>query len=82
MKKKSETDWEAVDAMADDDIDVTDAPPLDEEFFKNAVLRMPIKKEVITIRIDQDVLKWFKSQGSGYQTRINAVLRTYMQAKT
>lgn len=41
-----------------------------------------IKKERITVRIDRDILEWLKSQGPGYQTRMNAILRQYMQAKT
>ena len=79
-KKVSRTDWKRVDAMTDKDIDTSDIPPLDEEFFKNATLRIPKTKSTITMRLDSDVLDWFKSQGGGYQTRINAVLRMYMEA--
>jgi uncharacterized protein (DUF4415 family) len=53
----------------------------EQAFFKNAVLRMPYAKEVVTIRIDKDVLQWFKKEGRGYQTRINALLRVYMEAQ-
>jgi uncharacterized protein (DUF4415 family) len=56
-------------------------PPLDASFFKEAELRMPRAKPVITIRLDPDLLDWFKAQGKGYQTRINAVLRMYMEAQ-
>lgn len=80
MKKSSETDWERVDAMSDADIDTSDIPPLDEGFWENAEVRMPQTKVLITIQLDPDVLAWFRSQGRGYQTRINAVLRTYMEA--
>lgn len=79
-KRSSGTDWERVDAMSDADIDTSDIPPLDEDFWKNAELRMPQRKVPITIRLDPDVLAWFKGLGKGYQTRINAVLRTYMEA--
>ena len=79
-KKVSRTDWKRVDAMTDKDIDTSDIPPLDEEFFKNATLRIPKTKSTMTMRLDSDVLDWFKSQGGGYQTRINAVLRMYMEA--
>lgn len=51
----------------------------DAEFFKNADIAMPQPKVQVTIRLDPDVLEWFKSQGKGYQTRINAILRAYMQ---
>jgi uncharacterized protein (DUF4415 family) len=68
--------------MPDEDIDYSDIPPLDEEFFKNAKLvkREP-RTEQISIRIDTEVLEWFKShaQGRGYQTLINDVLRTYVK---
>lgn len=76
----SRTDWDRVDAMTDEEIDTSDIPPLDETFFAEAELRMPQPKPSITIRIDPDVLDWFKSQGKGYQTRINAVLRRYVEA--
>lgn len=80
MTGKSETDWARVDAMTDEEIDTSDIPELDETFFKNAVLWMPKPKKSISLRIDQDVLEWFKSQGKGYQTRINAVLKAYKEA--
>ncbi len=79
-KKRSKTDWDEVQSQTDTDIDTSDIPPLDPEFFKSAELRMPSKKSSITVRLDSDVLKWFRNQGKGYQTRINAVLRTYMEA--
>jgi uncharacterized protein (DUF4415 family) len=41
---------------------------------------MPQPKETVTIRIDADVLEWFRKQGRGYQARINAILRSYMRA--
>jgi uncharacterized protein (DUF4415 family) len=80
MKKTSRTDWERVDAMSDEDIDTNEIPPLDEAFFASAELRMPRKKIPVTMRVDPEVLDWFKSFGKGYQTRMNAVLRTYMEA--
>ena len=82
MKKTSRTDWERIDAMADEDIDTNEIPPVDEEFFANAELRLPRKKIMVTMRVDPDVLDWYKSFGKGYQTRMNAVLRTYMEAYT
>lgn len=86
MNRKSTTntsrsDWKAVDALTDDDIDTSEIPPLDESFFAQAELRMPRTKPAITIRLDPDILDWFKAQGKGYQTRINAVLRMYMEAR-
>ena len=65
-------------AMSDKDIDFSNAPELDEAFFKEAKWRPPVKQPV-TIRLDTDVLDWFRSQGPGYQTRINRLLRRYME---
>ena len=79
-KKSSKTNWAKVESQTDSEIDTSDIPPLDSEFFKTAKLRMPSKKSSITVRLDSDVLEWFRKQGKGYQTRINAVLRTYMEA--
>jgi uncharacterized protein (DUF4415 family) len=80
LKKVCKTDWQRIDAMSDEDIDTSDIPPLDEAFFANAQIRWPERKVPITIRLDPEVLAWFKYLGKGYQTHINAVLRTYMEA--
>ncbi len=79
-KKRSKTDWDIINAQSDADIDSSDIPPLDPDFFKYAVLRMPTTKTSITVRLDSDVLAWFRKQGRGYQTKINAVLRTFIEA--
>ena len=76
--KGSKTDWHRVDAMNDEGIDYSDIPELDETFFQKADLRLPNKKAV-TMRLDADVVDWFKGQGRGYQTRINKLLRAYME---
>jgi len=80
----SETDWDRLDAMSDDDIDYSDIPPLTPEFFANGVLRRGLKplvrKNQLTLRIDQDVIEFFKQEGRGYQTKINQLLRAYMEA--
>lgn len=81
MKKFSGTDLKRIDAMHDEDIDTSDIPALDEEFFKRAAIRMPERKLSITLRVDKEVLEWFKSQGKGYQSRMNAVLKAYMKAQ-
>jgi uncharacterized protein (DUF4415 family) len=79
------TDWAAVDALTDEEItravaNDPDAVPLDIDW-SDAVLVIPPKKQAISIRVDEDVLKFFKKEGDGYQRRINAVLRSYMQQK-
>ncbi|ROO38664.1 MULTISPECIES: BrnA antitoxin family protein [unclassified Pseudomonas] len=80
MSKASKTDWGRLAKMDDQDIDTSDVPELGEDFFRRAELHVPVKKAV-TIRLDADVLEWFKGQGAGYQTRINQLLRQYMQAQ-
>jgi len=81
--KTSKTDWERLEAMTDDDIDFSDIPELTpEQFAKATVLKglKPVKgKTLVSLRIDQDVLEWFKAQGAGYQTRINQLLRAYIE---
>lgn len=81
--RKSETDWKRIDAMEDEDIDLSEIPEVTPEMFARGVLRrnfqpIPPKKQ-ITLRIDSDVVEWYKKQGRGYQTRINSLLRAYMK---
>lgn len=66
--------------MSDEDIDYSDIPELDENFFKNARIVVPPGKKQLTLRLDADVLEWMKAQGKGYQSRINAILRAYYEA--
>jgi uncharacterized protein (DUF4415 family) len=70
------TDEEIKEAVRND----PDAVPLDFNW-SDAVLVIPPKKKAISIRVDEDVLDYFKTDGAGYQRRINAVLRSYMQQK-
>ncbi|HEX5435537.1 MAG TPA: BrnA antitoxin family protein [Gemmatimonadaceae bacterium] len=56
-----------------------DAPPLDEDWFARAVVVPPKRKQSITLRIDSDVLEFFRAGGQGYQSRMNAVLRAYKE---
>ena len=83
--RQGKTDWAAVDALTDEEIEAAvkndpDAVPLDFDWSK-AVLVIPPKKKAISIRVDEDVLDYFRKEGSGYQRRMNAVLRSYMQQK-
>jgi uncharacterized protein (DUF4415 family) len=68
--------------LRDTDIDFSDIPKLGKSFWKAARLVMPEPKDRLTIRVDHDVVQWLKKNGRGYQTRINAILRSYMEAKT
>ncbi|MBV4535051.1 BrnA antitoxin family protein [Pseudomonas urmiensis] len=80
MTKSSKTDWSRLAQQDDQQIDTSDIAELGEDFFRQAELRVPAK-QAVTIRLDADVLAWFKEQGTGYQTRINQLLRQYMQAQ-
>ncbi len=82
MSKKStiKSNLKRIDALRDEDIDYSDIPALDENFFENARMVVPPGKKQLTIRLDADVLAWLKAQGKGYQSRINAILRMYYEA--
>ncbi|MFB3924297.1 MAG: BrnA antitoxin family protein [Terriglobia bacterium] len=66
--------------MKDEQIDVSDNPELDHRFFDEAIL-WPGPKKQITLRLDPDVLDFFRKQGRGYQSAMNLVLREYMKAR-
>jgi uncharacterized protein (DUF4415 family) len=83
-RMRGRTDYAALDAMTNEDIakavaEDPDAAPLDIDWTK-ARLVLPAGKQSVTLRVDKDVLDWFRKQGKGYQTRINAVLRAYKEA--
>lgn len=79
-KKRSKTNWKRVDGLRDSDIDYSDIPELDDRFFREAI-RWPGTKKQITLRLDPDILAFFRQHGKGYQTTINALLRRYMEAQ-
>ena len=84
-RRKARTDWRRVDAMSEAELAAAatadpDALPIDAAFWKTAKLVMPERKVPVSLRLDRDVVDWFKSHGRGYQSRINAVLRSYMNA--
>ena len=85
-KMKSETDWARLAAMTEEEIERNaledrDNPPMTEEDWKNARVVWPQGKAPVTLRLDKDVIAWFKLRGRGYQTRINAVLRAFVDAQ-
>ncbi len=80
MSDEQRAELESLSTMPDELIDYSDIPPLPDEFWKNAAcspMHRPVKQQ-ITVRIDKDVIAWFKMQGRGYQTRINKILRSAM----
>jgi uncharacterized protein (DUF4415 family) len=81
---RGKTDWAALDALTDEEIEAAiknDPDWSDDWNWSDAVLVIPPKKKAISIRVDEDVLDYFKHEGAGYQRRINAVLRSYMKQK-
>ncbi|HIK08797.1 MAG TPA: BrnA antitoxin family protein [Oscillatoriaceae cyanobacterium M33_DOE_052] len=76
----SRTDWEALDTMTDEEIDYSDIPPLTDEFFENATLRIPAAQARNLIQLDADVMAWFREQGAEYRNTINSVLRRYIES--
>lgn len=72
-----------INALPDDRIDTSDIAEVGDDFFETAKLIMPTgaTKTPISMRVDDDVLDWFKSQGKGHLSRMNAVLRAYYQAQ-
>lgn len=84
--RKIRSDLDKLRKLTDEEIDASIADDPDWEEFKDidwskAVLVIPPKKKAISIRVDEDVLDYFKKEGAGYQRRINAVLRSFMQQK-
>lgn len=77
----SQTDWERLDAMTDEEIDYSDIPPLTEEFFNNATLRIPAVQARNLIQLDADVMAWFQKQDAEYRSTINSVLRRYIESR-
>ena len=67
--------------MDDEGIDYSDIPPLTEEFFDQATLRIPASQAQQLVQIEPDVLKWFQAQGGEYKALINSILRHYIESQ-
>jgi len=85
-RSRSRTDWDYLDRVTDAEIEAAMVrDPAWADFkdvdWSEAVLVIPPKKKAISIRVDEDVLDYFRKEGTGYQRRMNAVLRSYMQQK-
>lgn len=79
LNNTSRTNWEALESMSDEDIDYSDIPPLTDEFFAKATLRIPAVQARNLIQLDPDIIAWFQAQDTEYKTLINTVLRRYME---
>lgn len=83
---KDRTDWARVDRLSDDEIARAvaidpDTSFADAAFWKRARLVLPEPKQVVTLRLDRDVVRWLRGGGKGYQTRINALLRAVKEGR-
>ena len=86
----SRTNWERLDALSDDEIDISDIPPLTDEDFARSEWRVPASLRsgntpsahavLVEVAVDEDILAWFQSQGQNYQQRMRAALRLYAEA--
>jgi uncharacterized protein (DUF4415 family) len=85
-RRNGKTDWKRIDGLKDADIakaiqNDPDTFEVDRGWFEQAMVLRPMQeKEPITVRLDTDMLEWFRTYGKGYQTRINAILRAYYEA--
>lgn len=80
MNNTSRTDWTRIDAMGDEEIDTSDIPPLTEEFFAKAQLRMPKSKIAISVEVDPETFAWFQAQGKSAEQQMAIALKIYAEA--
>lgn len=83
---KGRTDWARLEALSDEDIERMaeadeDNPATSRAYWADAKIGLPPLKTPVNAKFDADIVAWFKAQGRGYQTRMNAVLRLYMDAQ-
>ncbi len=79
---KSQTDWARVDALTEEELEASiDHDEEGEIDWSTVQVGIPGPKQQLTVRFDADVVEWFKAQGAGYQTRMNAVLRSFVEAQ-
>ena len=82
---ESKTDWAKVDAMTEEELEASVAADPDDVHepidWSKAIMGLPPRKQAIKLRIDGDVLDWFKATGQGYQTRMNNVLRAFVDSR-
>jgi len=79
MQKPAKTDWDALAAMTDEDIDYSDIPPLPEAFFTHAHIWRPQPKVKVTVEMDAYILEWFKTAAADWQSRMQTALRLYVE---
>jgi uncharacterized protein (DUF4415 family) len=80
MNNISKTDWNRIDEMKDEDIDTSDIPPLSEDFWAKAQLRMPNPSVTVEVEVDPETFAWFQAQGRTAQQQMSVALKIYAQA--
>jgi len=80
MNNTSKTDWARIDAMNDEDIDTSDIPPLSDDFFARAQLRMPKSFVKIAVQVDPETFAWFQAQGATAEQQMSIALKIYAEA--
>jgi uncharacterized protein (DUF4415 family) len=83
---ESQTDWARLDAMTEEEVERLAAEDMaelgiDPDWMDRTQVVSPRPKERVTVRLDPDILEWLKAQGKGYQTRINSILRAYVESQ-
>jgi uncharacterized protein (DUF4415 family) len=81
LNSTSRTNWAALESRSEENIDYSDIPPLTNDFFERATLRIPVSEAKNLVQLDPDVKQWFQAQGDQYKTLINNVLRQHMESK-
>jgi uncharacterized protein (DUF4415 family) len=76
----SRTNWTKLHSKDDSNISYEDSPETTKEFWKDAKVHMPVHKQPISLRLDEDIIIYFKKQGPGYQSKMNAVLKAYIKS--
>jgi uncharacterized protein (DUF4415 family) len=80
MNNTSKTDWARIDAMNDEDIDTSDIPPLSDDFFARAQLRMPKSSVKVAVQVDPETFAWFQAQGESAEHQMSIALKIYAEA--
>jgi uncharacterized protein (DUF4415 family) len=79
LKNTSETNWDHLKTMSDEEIDTSDVPALEEAFFANAKVRMPAGKISVLLNVDEEILEWYQEKGIDIQSIANLALKDYVE---
>ena len=79
LKNNSETNWDYLKMATDEEIDTSDIPPFDNDFFAEAKMRLPEGKVSVLLNLDEEVVGWYQKQGKEFQNLINTALRDYAE---